>query len=259
MLFISISSAALPLFISNFVTIVLIVFFGRDRLRQQEAYKAQVIRLEAKALKAQMNPHFIFNTLNSIQSILFLEGQEKANYYMGVFSGLLRKTLDMSVSQDYELSLQDELDYIEEYLQLQNLRMNKPIELKITIDPTLNVDRCKIAPMLLQPLVENAILHGISPLKKAGKITIDIRKQGKILTIFVEDNGVGRKESSVQKKALGQKISKRKSHATNILSERIDGFNYLHKVTCEFFLEDIIKEKQIKGTRAVLKLPLITK
>lgn len=238
---------------------MLIVFFGRDRLRQQEAYKVQVTRLEAKALKAQMNPHFIFNTLNSIQSILFLEGQEKANYYMGVFSGLLRKTLDMSVSKDDELSLQDELNYIDEYLQLQNLRMKDPIGLTITIDPSIDTERYRIAPMLLQPLVENAILHGIIPLRKEGKIHISIQPQGKILIIYVEDNGIGRKQSSLQKKSLGQKISKRKSHATNILRERIDGFNYIYKANCEFYLEDVIRENQTKGTRAVLKLPLIIK
>lgn len=238
---------------------MLIVFFGRDRLRQQEAYKVQTTRLEAKALKAQMNPHFIFNTLNSIQSIMFIEGHEKANYYMGVFSGLLRKTLDMSVSTDDELSLKDELSYINEYLQLQNLRMKAPIELIVDLHPPVDPERYRVAPMLLQPLVENAILHGISPLNTAGKIQITIKQNNQILIIYVEDNGIGRKNSSRRKQSLGKTIHQRKSHATHILRERIDGFNYLYQANCEFYLEDVIRKNQVCGTRAVLKLPLIVK
>lgn len=92
-------STALPLFISNVVTIMLIVFFGRDRYQQRQAYKNQLARLETKALIAQMNPHFIFNTLNGIQSTMVLKGEEEANKYIGIFSGLLRKTLDMSALQ----------------------------------------------------------------------------------------------------------------------------------------------------------------
>lgn len=95
-------STALPLFVSNVVTIMLIVFFGRDRFQQRNAFIHQLARLESKALIAQMNPHFIFNTLNGIQSTMVLKGEEEANRYIGIFSALLRKTLDMSATQNVQ-------------------------------------------------------------------------------------------------------------------------------------------------------------
>lgn len=250
------SNTALPILISNFVTIVLIVFFGRDRIQQKEAYKAQVVHLEAKALKAQMNPHFIFNTLNSIQSVMFLEDEKKANFYLGLFSSLLRKTLDMSISE-IDLPLIDELDYIKDYVDLQNLRLNQPIKLLIDVDPSIDIQTFKIAPMMIQPIVENAILHGISALKRKGVISIKITQTQDTLVVHVEDNGIGKRKAQALKNTIGGDVQKRKSHATNILRERIDGFNYLHKINCEFYLEDILENKQIVGTRAVLRLPKI--
>ena len=250
------SNVALPIFISNFVTIILIVFFGRDRIQQKKAYKAQIVRLEAKALKAQMNPHFMFNTLNSIQSVMLMGSEEKANYYLGLFSKLLRRTLDMSISE-IDLTLNEELSYIEEYVILQNLRMNKPIKFTVEVDPSIDINSYKIAPMMIQPIVENAILHGISPLKKRGKIMIKLSETQKALVVFVEDNGIGKRKAQELKKTIGNHVQERKSHATNILRERIDGFNYLHKINCEFYLEDILEDKEVKGTRAVLRLPKI--
>jgi len=96
---------ALPLFISNVVTIMLIVFFGRDRSRQRMAYRNQIARLESKSLK--VNPHFIYNTLNGIQSVMLLKGEKVANEYIGVFARILRKTLEMSITEN--LSLAEEL------------------------------------------------------------------------------------------------------------------------------------------------------
>lgn len=195
------SNVALPIFISNFVTIILIVFFGRDRIQQKEAYKAQIVRLEAKALKAQMNPHFIFNTLNSIQSVMLIGGEEKANYYLGLFSKLLRRTLDMSISE-IDLTLSEEISYINDYIILQNLRMNKPVKFTVDVDPTIDINLYKIAPMMIQPIIENAILHGISPLKKRGKIKIKITQTQKTLIVIVEDNGVGKRKAQAFKKTI---------------------------------------------------------
>ena len=110
------SNIAIPLFVSNFITITLIVFFGRDRSRQRAAYRDQIARLESQSLKAQMNPHFIYNTLNRIQSVLMLKGEEMANQYVGIFSTMLRKTLDMSSSDN--MTLDEEIDYIQGYIAL---------------------------------------------------------------------------------------------------------------------------------------------
>lgn len=85
------------------MTLLLIVFFGRDRNRQKMAYKSQIAQLEAKSLKAQMNPHFIYNTLNGIQSVMVLKGEQVANEYIGLFAQMLRKTLDFSLAENLSL------------------------------------------------------------------------------------------------------------------------------------------------------------
>ena len=89
------------------------------------AYKSQIAQLEAKSLKAQMNPHFIYNTLNGIQSVMVLKGEQVANEYIGLFAQMLRKTLDFSLAAN--LSLQEEIEYIEAYIRLQNIRRNDPV------------------------------------------------------------------------------------------------------------------------------------
>ena len=100
-------NVALPLFTSNLVTIMLILFFGRDRSRRRMAYRNQIAIFESKSLKAQMNPHFISNTLNGIQSVMLLKGEKVANEYISVFARILRKTLEMSITKN--LSLAEEL------------------------------------------------------------------------------------------------------------------------------------------------------
>ena len=113
-----------------------------------------------------------------------------------------------------------------------------------------------IPPMLIQPILENAILHGLSSLDEQGQLLLKITLHKKTMKIIVEDNGVGRKEAIVNKKMKkGNEEYKPKSIATKILKERIDVLNYLYKAKSEFYLEDVIKKNKVKGTRAVLILP----
>ena len=247
-------NVALPLFISNVVTIMLIVFFGRDRSRQRMSYKNQIARLESKSLKAQMNPHFIYNTLNGIQSVMLLKGEKVANEYSGVFARILRKTLEMSITEN--LSLAEELFYLRGYVTLQNLRLNFPVLFLEEVPSLEDQEILMIPPMLIQPILENAIFHGLSPLEDQGQILLKITLHTKTMKIIVEDNGVGRKEAMVNKKIKeGNEEYMSKSIATKILKERIDALNYLYKAKSEFYLEDVIKENKINGTRAVLILP----
>ncbi len=249
------SNIAIPLFVSNFITITLIVFFGRDRSRQRAAYRDQIARLESQSLKAQMNPHFIYNTLNGIQSVLMLKGEEMANQYVGIFSRMLRKTLDMSSSDN--MTLAEEIDYIQGYIALQNIRLERPINFSVTFETKMNPEICLIAPMLLQPIVENAIIHGLIHQKEDGWIELKIRHTDDSLVLNVEDNGMGRKAASQKLKSnvLGKDVHK--SHATKILKERIDVLNYIYKTKSVFYLEDILDKGKVCGTRAVLIVPKI--
>ena len=104
------NDSTIPLFISNFVTLLLILFFSRDRTQQNNVYKEQIARLEAQSLRAQMNPHFIFNALNGVQSVMILQGEAMANKYLGIFSKMLRSTMDMSNNE--LISLKDEVVYL---------------------------------------------------------------------------------------------------------------------------------------------------
>lgn len=247
-------NVALPLFISNVVTVMLIVFFGRDRSRQRMAYKNQIARLESKSLKAQMNPHFIYNTLNGIQSVMLLKGEKVANEYIGVFARILRKTLEMSISEN--LSLVDELSYLRGYVTLQNLRLSNPVSFLEDLPSLKDQKDYVIPPMLIQPIIENAILHGLSSITYQGYILLTIRLKEKTMVITLEDNGIGRKQAMLNKQLKDNDHQYApKSMATSILKERIDILNYLHKVQSEFYLEDIVKEQKVAGTKATLILP----
>lgn len=243
---------ALPLFISNVVTIMLIVYFGQDRTRQRSAYKSEVARLEAKSLMAQMNPHFIYNTLNGIQSVMLLKGEEEANRYIGIFGKILRKTLEMSKSEN--MTIADEIAYIYDYISLQNMRLSHPITFFKSVPSLLEQKTHSIPPMLIQPIIENAILHGLAPLNYSGHIHLTIVLEKDRMIIKVEDNGVGRKQAQRNKKSGKSKV-KPNSYATDILKQRIDSFNYIFKEKSEFYLEDIVVENKLAGTKATLVLP----
>ena len=250
------SSAAFPLFVINVVTILLIVFFGRDRYQQQEAYQFQTARLQTKALIAQMNPHFIYNNLNGIQSTMLLKGEKEANRYIGIFSRLLRKTFEMSTSQ--KVSLKEEIDYLKNYVILQEMRLNYPIKSSYQVDAALDLETSEIPALMVQPLFENAILHGISPLKKSGELDIRFIRENNTLFIEVLDNGVGRKKAQRFKARIKKKENKFPS-ATKILVDRIDLYNYMEKTDSEFKLEDRMNAGKLIGTKATLKLPKLIK
>ena len=247
------NDSTIPLFISNFVTVLFILFFSRDRNQQNAVYKEQIARLESQSLRAQMNPHFIFNALNGIQSVMILQGEEMVNKYLGVFSKMLRFTMDMS-NNDL-ISLKDELIYLTTYIELQNMRMPHRVDFHVKITDNVDPQKCFLPTMLLQPIVENAIIHGLQPLKENGKIVIRIKKVKNLLRITVEDNGVGRKESQLRKQKMERKYT---SYASQILKERIDIYSYLRREKTDFFMENIDSSKKHTGTRAVLVFPYLT-
>ncbi|MDA9587534.1 histidine kinase [Flavobacteriaceae bacterium] len=119
--------------------------------------------MEARSLRAQMNPHFIYNALNSLQSVMILKGERESNRYIGMLSKLLRFTLEMSTTE--RITLEEEIDYLDSYLGLQKMRLDSKMEYKIELDLKQNIKEYSLPPMLIQPLVENSILHGISSLK----------------------------------------------------------------------------------------------
>ena len=182
---------------TTLLLVITIVYAIRRKLKalKKEAYlKQELIHLERKALQAQMNPHFIFNSLTSLQGFITQKQTEEAQNYLVCFARLIRTTLNHSTLS--YVSLKEELELIRNYVYLEQMRFPDSFEFVIDKNQSLNDDEVEIPPMIIQPFVENAIQHGILKLKRRGKIDLEIKKAAdELLTIIITDNGVGRKNA----------------------------------------------------------------
>ena len=176
------------LFILGLVTIVVVILVSRSQ-KKEAIFARKKAELEQQALRSQMNPHFIFNSLNSIQR-LYVEGKTNdANEYMADFSTLMRKILDNSTKS--KIPLKEELNTLQLYLEMEKLRCGDLLEYEIQVDREIDQLNTKVPPMVIQPFVENAIWHGILPKKEKGKVKIELKKTNEGLLCNIEDNGVG--------------------------------------------------------------------
>lgn len=166
----------------------------RNKDRQKMLHERESNELEALVLKAQMNPHFIFNCLNSIKALIQENEKSTAISYLTTFSKLIRSQLNNAKK---EISLREELETIRLYLELEALRFKDKIRYEINTDPDIDLFSVYIPPLLLQPFVENAIIHGILPLDREGNITIRVFKTGQGITFTIEDNGIGRQQAEL--------------------------------------------------------------
>jgi ligand-binding sensor domain-containing protein/two-component sensor histidine kinase len=224
-----------------FWTVVVLLLFiasifilqKRGRQKQQKAVEKVLTEkklgeLEMQALKAQINPHFVFNCLNSIKGFIYERDFRQADKYLDRFSELLRSTLDNSSSSI--ISLQDEINYLDNYLQLEKLRFDDRFEYFISVDEHIDSNEALVPAMLLQPYVENAIRHGISHLEnRKGTINISVRKEQQHLVCEIEDNGVGREKAFTLRNELhteyqsrGMQLSKRRAELYGIEQEIVD-------------------------------------
>lgn len=186
--------------------------------RKQAIYEKELTELEHQALRLHMNPHFIFNAINSIQGFYASGEIEKAKLYISKFSGLLRMILDQSRKESIPIS--DELKIIDFYLEMNQLRFENKFTYNVEVDEYLLYHNFSIPPMLIQPFIENAIIHGIAPLKTEGKINIRIKNEGDYMLCEIEDNGVGR--------AFSEELNKGRIHTSTgikVTQDRINLFN----------------------------------
>jgi ligand-binding sensor domain-containing protein len=221
------------------------------RRKQQKLYETlqqqqQLDEFELQALKAQINPHFVFNCLNSIKGILYEEDFDRANTYLNKFAVMLRSTLNYSTQQ--RITLKDELLYCENYLELEQLRYGGQFDYFIEVDHTIDTENCRLPAMLLQPFLENALIHGIAPLKiKKGRIDIRVYTTSDTLTIDVIDNGIGRDAAA---KLKDGKKKQHESKGTEITQRRLDLYNILLNVTDTKNGED-----EALGTKISIQIP----
>ncbi len=179
------------LFVSAALVVILLVLRQRSRQKQLAAeFGLRRAELEQKALRAQMNPHFIFNSLNAVQRLYLSKDMERANDYLSDFGQLMRRILDNS-GKEY-ITLHEELETLELYLKLEQGRMPELLEYEMVVDEEVDKHHLLVPPLILQPIVENAIWHGIAPMGK-GKVQIKVEasEEQDLLICTVQDNGIG--------------------------------------------------------------------
>ncbi len=236
---------------------LLIFFFykhKRDAVQKQKetALSLQVSETEMKALRSQMNPHFIFNALQSIQTFLLSHKPDDANTYLLKFSKLMRLVLENS--QYSEVSLKEDMQALELYMQLESIRLTHPFTYKFHIENTIDVEETTIPPLILQPFVENAIWHGLQNKPGPGHINIYISKKDNILHAAVEDNGVGR---DISKKNVQPLLVKKESLGMKLTGERLKLLNELKNIKADFKITDLFTNgNSSAGTRVDLSLPI---
>lgn len=247
------------------VLAILLFYIFRQRLKNQKVlaaknqeikevnFKQQLSELEIKALRAQINPHFLFNCMNSINRMILNNETEDASRYLTKFSKLVRLILENS--ETTTISLEKELSMLESYIQLEALRFKGKINYRIVLDESIDPEDTYLPSMVLQPFVENAIWHGLmhKESKEKGMITIVIKEEGDRLLCTIEDNGVGREKARI----LSEKsVLKSKSLGMKITEERL-------RLLSKEQLEQLIHITDLKdtmdfalGTRVEINIPI---
>ncbi|MGB4850194.1 MAG: histidine kinase, partial [Saprospiraceae bacterium] len=225
-------------------------------LSEKETLKAeaekQMAQLEMTALRAQMNPHFIFNCLNSINRFIIVNDNDTASEYLTKFSKLIRQVLDNSRGDKSLLAT--EIETLKLYIEMESLRFTDKFESSIDIAADLNTNEFLIQPMLIQPYVENAIWHGLMHRKTKGKIEISFSKREDSLLVEIVDNGVGRE---MAKSIKENQLVQRKSHGMKVTAERMSLLSKKMNVPVEAVVEDLYNEHHESiGTKVKLTLPL---
>ena len=216
-----------------------VIMQKREQRRKINELEMQMAQLKQKTLQLQMNPHVIFNTLNSIQQYIIEHDVDKAVSYLSSFSKLMRRILNNSNEKFIPLS--DEIDAVSLYLNLESMRLGNRFSYEISVAPDLDADNIEVAPLIIQPFVENAIIHGLVPKKENCFLKVALSKadEGKLLCV-IEDNGVGRKYSE----KLKQKNGSHKSYGMSITRRRLE---MLSRISNDDFSVDIVDLYDDKG------------
>ena len=231
------------------VVVYLFVVWRIKKIQNKESVATQIAQLELKALKAQINPHFIFNSISSVQFYLSKNKPEKAAEYMQDYADLIRKVLDQS--DNNLVSLDSEIKVLENYVKLESRKFkNDDLELTINVERNIQLKSYQIPPTLIQPFVENAIWHGLKNKEGEKKIQLGFVLKGSKLEITISDNGIGR-----DKAKLYQKDKKRKSYGMTITSNRISVLNNSKEDT--FWIQDVKEGDEVVGTQVTLQLPYV--
>ena len=226
------------------------------RIRKEAALKTEfnkkIVELEMTALRAQMNPHFIFNCLNVIDHYILKHDSEKASHYLNQFAKLIRQILNQS--QKNSITLAEEIKWLKIYIELEKLNIENGFEFITEVGSDVDINEIEIPPLLIQPFIENAIIHGLAAKKGEKKLMLKITMTNNMLQCMVEDNGIGRNAAMENKR---YKSAGYQSKGLEVTEERISILKKrIHEnSSIEFF--DLTDEKGNEtGTRVVINIPI---
>tara|TARA_R110000868_G_scaffold93810_6_gene259501 strand:- start:12078 stop:13829 length:1752 start_codon:yes stop_codon:yes gene_type:complete len=230
------------------LTFILYILYRQKELKNEK----QILTLEQSMLRSQMNPHFLFNSLNSIKLYIINNEKKNAVHYLNKFSKLVRKILEASSLK--EISLADELETIDLYMNIENIRFSNEINFKVLLDETIDEHNIKIPSLILQPFLENSLWHGLSSKEGEKNILLHVsRENDKFIQISITDNGVGREASERIKES---KILKRKSIGIDITKERLANFSKDFENSFQVEIIDLYDVNKVSlGTKVVLHIP----
>jgi ligand-binding sensor domain-containing protein len=243
-------------------SIVMFIIYYRNRINklvqkkneeiEKQKYIQELNQSKLKALKSQMNPHFMFNALNSIQEFILQNKKELASNYLGDFADLMRSYLQHS--QEDTISLRDEIETLELYLKLEQIRFEEDFKFQIVYDRNLPIDAIEIPSFLLQPFVENAIKHGLLHRNGSKTVYVEFSKiNEEVLECIIQDNGIGRKESE-----RINKYRKHKSFATEASQNRLNLLNQNIASKIGLSIEDLYDDQNNPlGTKVIVTIPLL--
>lgn len=225
-------------------------------LEQKEAeklkakYEKELLRMEAKALRAQMNPHFIFNCLNSIKSLIQQNENEKSATYLTTFSKLIRTLLNNADKK--EISLYDEIETCKLYLQLEAMRFDTKFSYSVNVDENIDLKSIHVPALIIQPFIENAIWHGIVPRNNGGNVSLNVVKKNEFIEVIIDDDGIGRETSQQNKSVSGLA---HQSKGVNLTQSRLELNNLLQQRQAKLEIIDNKDEKGIAtGTTVIIKI-----
>lgn len=238
-----IGMAFITCFLFLFLVFLLYKKYLTQKLQKASAINAQIAGLQEKALRAQLNPHFIFNSLNAIKEFILKNDTEQSEKYLNTFAKLMRQIMDNS--RNSSITIQDEITFIDLYLKIEKLRFNDRFDYEIT---TKNVDKNqKIPAMLLQPFVENSIRHGkIGNQSYSGKLNIEFYATDTTFFCTIKDNGIGLLSNTMKQRNIGR------SHSLEILRERIKVYNMKIPDSVNFDIESNANNKGVTVTVRIL-------
>ena len=220
--------------------------------KQRLELEKNILELEQATHRLQMNPHFVFNSLNSIQGYIANNDKTQAKWYLSKFAKLMRLILDNA--REEFIPLKDEIEILENYLTLEKLRRNNKFEFSIKIDVSTDTEAIEIPPMIVQPFVENSVLHGIKQKEGKGNISINFRTEEKMLICEITDDGIGR-DKAKELKSISS--AEHKSSAIAITEERLKRLGREHNQDAGVTITDLRdQDGNALGTQVVMRIPI---